>query len=83
MRNSGPASCLQNDAVYVSFASFDVVFARCFRSVRALASGAVGYRRDKGKFCELPRTLFVNTEKQTNWVTNKNAHVVSKYGVIL
>lgn len=32
MRNSGPASCLQNYAVYVSFPSFDVVFVHFFVS---------------------------------------------------
>ncbi len=57
MRNSGSASCLRNDAVYVSFPSFDVVFVHFCVSVLALASGAVGDRIDKGKFWELPHTF--------------------------
>lgn len=58
MRTAALPLVFKNDAVYVSVASFDEVFAHCFVSVRALASGAVGSR--KGKFCELPHTLFVS-----------------------
>lgn len=60
MRNSSPASCLQKwccvcELCFIWWS----VLTFLYISARALASGAVGYRRDKGKFCELPHTLFV------------------------